>query len=142
MTGEPVDPYLRTDQYRWLIPDPVPFTDGIDVKIENYGNGGNVLFGSTAFYYATAEPELLAGDANRDGVVSAGDYASVQGNFGNIGPAGIPGDANGDGVVSAGDYASVQANFGNLPGAGTNILEPTTIMLLAIGSIGIIRRRK
>ncbi len=56
---------------------------------------------------------LLAGDANRDSVVSAGDYASVQANFGSVGELGIPGDANGDGVVSAGDYASIQANFGN-----------------------------
>ncbi len=142
MTKESVDPYLRTDQYRWRIADPVPFNDGIDVIIENYGNGGNVLFGSTAFYYATADVELLAGDANRDGVVSAGDYASVQANFGNLGPAGIPGDANGDGVVSAGDYAAVQANFGHVAGSSTNIPEPTTIMLLSMGCIAIVRHRK
>ena len=58
-------------------------------------------------------PNQIPGDANGDGVVSAGDYASVQANFGNTGVSYIPGDANGDGVVSAGDYASVQANFGN-----------------------------
>jgi len=51
-----------------------------------------------------------------DGVVSAGDYASVQSAFGDTGDTGdtgtgIIGDANGDGVVSAGDYASAQANF-------------------------------
>ena len=58
-------------------------------------------------------PTYLLGDANIDGVVSAGDYSSVQANFGSTGPAGggLMGDANHDGVVSAGDYASVQAKF-------------------------------
>ena len=37
----------------------------------------------------------------------------IQANFGNTGDPGIPGDANGDGLVSAGDYASVQVNFGD-----------------------------
>lgn len=64
--------------------------------------------------YATlAATNKLLGDANGDGVVSAGDYASVQANYGNTGDPGIPGDANWDGVVSAGDYASIQANFGH-----------------------------
>ena len=86
---------------------------------------------------------LLAGDANRDGVVSAGDYASVQANFGGTGSAGIPGDANGDGVVSAADYASVQANFGNIAPPLTAVPEPATLSLLIIGGFaGLIRRRK
>ncbi len=83
---------------------------------------------------------LLEGDANRDGVVSAGDYASVQSNFGNTGVAGIPGDANGDGVVSAGDYASVQANFGSTGSTDVVVPEPGSISLLCLGAIGIIRR--
>ncbi len=59
-------------------------------------------------------PNMLPGDANGDGVVSAGDYASVQANFGNMGqPNYLIGDANADGVVSAADYASIQANFAN-----------------------------
>ena len=60
----------------------------------------------------------LPGDANRDGMVSADDYASVQSNIGNTGGIGIPGDANLDGTVSADDHASVQANFGNVAGMG------------------------
>ena len=83
---------------------------------------------------------LLAGDANRDGVVSAGDYASVQANFGSTGEAGIPGDANGDGVVSAGDYASVQANFGNT-GPTQVTPEPATMSLLSLGALAFLRRR-
>ena len=86
------------------------------------------------------EVVLLAGDANRDGMVSAGDYASVQANFGNTGIAGIPGDANGDGIVSAGDYASVQANFGNV--ASASIPEPATLSLLALGGVAMVGRKR
>jgi hypothetical protein len=89
------------------------------------------------------ELELLEGDANGDGVVSAGDYASVQAQFGNTGEPGIPGDANGDGVVSAGDYASVQANFGNVAPEASSVPEPATMSLLLAGSVlAVVRRRK
>ena len=90
-----------------------------------------------------SELALLEGDANRDGVVSADDYASVQGNFGDTGPAGLPGDANGDGAVSADDYASVQGNFGATAGLGgeTTVPEPATLALLAIGGLAMLKRR-
>ncbi len=73
------------------------------------------------FSLAPGSPSLykmIVGDANYDGVVSAGDYACIQANFGSTGVPGsvIIGDANRDGVVSAGDYASVQANFGSTGG--------------------------
>ncbi len=86
--------------------------------------------------------EFLLGDANGDGVVSAGDYASVQANFGNTGAAGggLPGDANGDGVVSAGDYAAVQANFGNTVVA--SVPEPASIIGMTLAGFAIIRKRK
>ncbi len=83
---------------------------------------------------------LLPGDANGDGVVSAGDYASVQANFGVTGAPGILGDANGDGVVSAGDYASVQANFGNT--AAGVVAEPATLMIFGICMITMVIRKK
>jgi hypothetical protein len=87
---------------------------------------------------------FLLGDANNDDVVSAGDYATVQANFGNTGISGgeLLGDANGDGVVSAGDYASVQANFGNIFPTLTPTPEPATLSLLVIGGLALIKRRR
>ncbi len=89
------------------------------------------------------EDAFLLGDANSDGVVSAGDYASVQASFGAVGTAGggLLGDANGDGVVSAGDYASVQANFGAVAGV-QGIPEPATIGMLLVGGLAMFRRKK
>ena len=82
------------------------------VEIPGLLNAAGDGFLSTFSMIPTGEViQWLNGDANGDGVVSAGDYASVQANFGATGIA-VSGDANGDGVVSAGDYASVQANFG------------------------------
>lgn len=54
------DTSLRSDQYRWLIPDYVPFTESVNVTVENYGAGAGVLFGSTAFYYLLPEPATLS----------------------------------------------------------------------------------
>jgi hypothetical protein len=59
-TANPATSYLRTDQYRWLIADYVPFSQDIEVLIENHGEDGDVLFGSTAFYYLTPEPATLS----------------------------------------------------------------------------------
>ena len=53
------DDYTRTDQYRWYIGDPVPFTDGIEIEMENYG-GKAALFGSTSFYYSVPEPATMS----------------------------------------------------------------------------------
>ena len=101
----------------------------------------NLIF-AQGDYIIPGETVHLDGDANLDGVVSAGDYASVQSNFGNTGAPGILGDANGDGVVSAGDYASVQANFGNVAPTSIAVPEPAAISLVCLGIATIIRRRK
>ncbi|MBP7936091.1 MAG: DUF2961 domain-containing protein [Phycisphaerae bacterium] len=68
------DTVFRADQYRWLIGDVVPFTTGIDVKIENYGSYANTLFGSTAFWYQLD----WAADFDQDGDVDSDDFAHLQ----------------------------------------------------------------
>ena len=85
---------------------------------------------------------FLLGDANKDGVVSAGDYSSVQEHFGDTGLPNIPGDANCDGVVSAGDYASVQANFGHVAAPAIPTPEPAILTLLTFGGMILLRRSK
>ncbi len=101
--------------------------------------GTGALFKYNTGHFAS---EFLEGDANHDGVVSAGDYASVQANFGRTGERGLPGDANLDGVVSAGDYASIQANFGKTLSYSTAVPEPASILVIGLGCVSIIRRRK
>lgn len=93
------------------------------------------------FTVLTVLEPLLEGDANRDGIVSTEDYASVLANFGSVGIAGIHGDANLDGIVSASDYASIQANFGNVD-ADPDTPEPATLSLLALGGLAMLRRRR
>ena len=95
-------------------------------------------YSSDPVQFEIAEWVLCLGDANRDGLVSAGDYASVQANFGNIGNPGIPGDANLDGVVSAGDYASVQ---GEIYAPVLPTPEPATLSLLALGGLVFFKKR-
>ncbi len=89
---------------------------------------------------------FLHGDANNDGWVTAGDFASVQSNFGDTGAddGTLPGDANGDGTVSAGDFSTVQTNFGNGEGlpAPQVTPEPATMSLLALGGMLLIKRRR
>ena len=107
----------------------------------NYSGGGFVDANQLVPTLEVIPFALLPGDANGDGVVSAGDYASVQANFGNVGEPGLPGDANGDGVVSAGDYAAVQANFGNTASGMDTIPEPATFAAFIMGGLVLIRKK-
>ena len=113
----------------------------------DYSTGGKVVvrsqgemeYDNFSMTQGEGPPASLPGDANNDGLVSADDYASVQGHFGDTGAVNIPGDANLDGLVSADDYASVQSNFGNT--AGVPVPEPATMLLLAIGGVVLLKRR-
>jgi len=88
--------------------------DGIPAEYDDRGYDARIAAYYLWIFETLANDVLLLGDANHDDVVSAGDYACVQSNFGNVGNIGIMGDADLDGEVSAGDYACIQANFGNV----------------------------
>lgn len=114
---------------------------GIEVGMEELLLSGSFLDGS-AFEGSDIISIIGAGDANGDGLVSAGDYASIQANFGGRDDTGIIGDANGDGVVSASDFASVQANFGKIVTSAAPIPEPATLFVITASGLSVLLRRR
>ncbi len=147
-TANPWD-YSHTDQYRWLIPDPVPFTDGIQVEMEQFNNSYGASFGSVAFYYLMQ----LFGDANDDMRVDLADFVILRDTFGQSGQD-LAADFDEDGDVDMDDYETFQSTFGllvwpDLPAAapGTDVLpdsmavpEPTSLMLLVLAGWSVVCR--
>jgi len=135
------DDFLRTDQYRWLIGDFVPFTESLQVKIENYGKQGGVLFGSTAFYYSVPTLGELA-DLNGDGAVWLGDLSVLAGNWNQSGRTWAQGDINGDGRASLGDLAVMAGQWGWSQTTGAPLPEPASALLWAVTSVAALGGRK
>ena len=95
--------------------------------------------------YATGELRIeLAGDLDGDGLVGAGDLDLVLAHWGDsvaiLNYA--QGDASGDGLVGQADLQLVLDHFGNTAASGPVIPEPSSFSLLALASIGCLRRRR
>ncbi|MEE9212763.1 MAG: PEP-CTERM sorting domain-containing protein, partial [Phycisphaeraceae bacterium] len=84
----------------------------------------------------------LFGDANLDLAVSFADFTALQNNFGLAG-GWANANFNGDALITFSDFSILQNNFGQSgTGAPTSVPEPATIMLMALGSVGLLARRR
>ncbi len=86
----------------------------------------------------------LVGDLNGDGFVGIDDLNIVLGNWNlNVPPANPLADPSGDGFVGIDDLNQVLGNWnaGTPPAAGA-VPEPTTLALLGLGGVAVLRRRK
>jgi T5SS/PEP-CTERM-associated repeat protein len=87
--------------------------------------------------------DLLAADTDLDGQVGYTDYAAARDGFGSTGPDWFSGDLDFDGEVSYLDYVILKRSFGDaVAGAGSQVPEPTTLALLALGGLAAIRKRR
>jgi autotransporter-associated beta strand protein len=114
------------------------------------GRFWNVLQGANSVILAvapTAELAFIPGDFNLDGTVDAADYTVWRDHLGTSFAAA---DANFDGQVTTADYSLWKSHFGfSLAGSGfasqamqSVVPEPTAIMLLMMGFIGVAFSRR
>jgi glycosyl hydrolase family 57 len=87
---------------------------------------------------------LIDGDLDGDGFVGIGDLNIVLGNWNQSVTAGdlAAGDFDGDGFIGVSDLNGVLGNWntGTAPSDQTNIPEPGTLIVLAVGGVVMLRR--
>jgi hypothetical protein len=124
---------------------------GTHIPIESSGINNA---GQAAFYFRTVDLQEgviiwsldgppLVGDLDGDGFVGITDLNIVLGNWNqNVPPADPLADPSGDGFVGIEDLNTVLGNWnaGTPPGAGANIPEPGTAVVLGLGPLAVVRR--
>ena len=84
----------------------------------------------------------LLGDTNDDGVIDIVDLTALAANWFNPAPPWwTSGDFDGNGVIDIVDLTALAANWG-MVGDPPPVPEPITLTLLALGGLGLLRRRR
>ena len=91
--------------------------------------------------------EPAAGDTNYDRIVDEDDYANLLSQFGRS-PDLYSADFNGDDIVDLRDFVIMRGNFDPLIASPAPVAqsptptpEPATLAILALGALGLVRRR-
>ena len=90
---------------------------------------------------------FLAGDYNENGVVDSADYVVWRNSVGTAVVEFSGADGNGNGLIDQPDYDVWRGHFGTTLGSGAGALtavavpEPTSALLLVIGTLFLIKRR-
>ena len=132
----------------WLVYDVDFSTSGFDnlsLTVADWADSKGVLL-STAQpgkYFFLSSPTgddvmlnyLVPGDATLDRNTDFLDYVSVATNYG-VGSTWTQGDVTGDGAVDFLDYVRIATNY------GSHTPEPATLVLLALGGLVVMRRKR
>ncbi len=133
------------------------FLDDLDLMLQNgfqpefflstdldQQTNGFTLFGNTGFNN-TGFRMVLPGDLDGDGFVGITDLNIVLSNWNMTVPPGDLGDPSGDGFIGIEDLNVVLGNWnGGFPPPPSDesvVPEPTSVALLMLGSLGLLRRR-
>jgi hypothetical protein len=86
---------------------------------------------------------VILGDVNRDGQIDGLDMGYIGAYWQISGTDWITGDLNGDGITNGLDLNILGENWQvGVPAPGQTIPEPTTLTLLGLGAIAVLRRRQ
>jgi prepilin-type N-terminal cleavage/methylation domain-containing protein/prepilin-type processing-associated H-X9-DG protein len=121
----------------------------LDIKMDLFAEEDTRLVLSGRIV-ALPAAEVIAGDYDRDGVVSASDYVLWRNAIGtSVTNPGDGADGNRNGAIDPGDYQVWRIHFGTMgstsatPGVNTSVPEPQTALYVGLLMIGVssIRRR-
>lgn len=131
-------------------------TPGVDVEVvldatDPFGLG--VLAPENGFTYEMIpEPLDIRGDATGDGFVGADDLVRILTNWGASGPSVTwdmgdvapygDGTNTGDQFIGADDYVEVLTYWGSTSGSPEPAPEPATLVMLLLGGLVLLRRRR